>query len=130
MVMDVERDPLHVLVIDDDQDVRALLTRHLGALGYRVSTAASGEKGLDLAFADPPDMAIVDVMLPGIDGREVIRRMRADERTKRCRLVVTSVLDREDLGELPTDGLLAKPFRQAAVARLVASHRSSASQEE
>lgn len=121
---------LHVLVIDDDQDVSALLTRHLGALGCRVTAAASGEKGLDMAFADPPDLAIVDILLPGIDGREVIRRLRADERTKQCRLVVSSVLDPQDLVELATDELLAKPFRQAAVARLVASYRSSASQEE
>jgi CheY-like chemotaxis protein len=75
-------------------------------------------------------MAIVDMLLPGIDGREVIRRLRADERTMRCHLVVSSVLDPEDLVELATDELLAKPFRQAAVARLIASYRSSVSQEE
>lgn len=121
---------VHVLVIEDDPDVSALLKRHLGGLGCSVTVADSGEEGLDLAFADPPDMAIVDVQLPGIDGREVIRRLRADERTKRCHLVVSSVLDPEDLVELETDELLAKPFRQAAVARLLASYRNSASQED
>ncbi len=121
---------VHVLVIEDDRDVSALLQRHLGALGCRVTIADTGEEGLELAFADPPDMVIVDVLLPGIDGREVIRRLRADERTKRCRLVVSSVLNPEDLVELATDELLAKPFRQAAVARLVDSYRSSVSQEE
>ncbi|AVV43299.1 response regulator [Streptomyces sp. ID05-04B] len=128
--MDTQRGLVHVLVVEDDQDVSALLKRHLSGLGCRVSVADSGEKGLDLAFADPPDMAIVDVLLPGIDGREVIRRLRADERTERCHLVVSSVLDQEDLVELGTDELLAKPFRQASVARLLASYRSSVSQEE
>jgi len=122
--------PPHVLVIEDDHDVSALLKRHLSALGCRVVIADTGEQGLELAFAEPPDMVVIDVLLPGIDGREVIRRLRADERTKKCHLVVSSVLDMEDLVELATDELLAKPFRQASVARLVDSYRSSASQEE
>src|SRR5215212_5102028 len=72
-----------VLVIEDDPDVSALLKRHLTVLGCHVTVADSGESGLVLAFADPPDMVIIDMLLPGIDGREVIRRLRADERTKK-----------------------------------------------
>lgn len=121
--------PVHVLVIEDDRDVSALLERYLSGLDCRVTVADSGEKGLDRAFADPPDMAIIDVLLPGIDGREVVRRLREDDRTKECHLVVSSVLDSDDLRELAT-GLLAKPFRQAAVARLLASYRNAVSQEE
>jgi CheY-like chemotaxis protein len=123
-------DAPHVVVIEDDPDVSALLKRHLSGLGCRVAVAESGEEGLALVFADPPDMVIIDVLLPGIDGREVIRRLRADVRTKRCRLVVSSVLDAEDLHELAPDELLVKPFRQTTVARLLDSYRSSASQEE
>ncbi|NGO43400.1 response regulator [Streptomyces ureilyticus] len=130
--MGSEQGLVHVLVIEDERDVSALLERHLGGLGCRVTVADTGEEGLELAFAEPPDMVIIDVLLPGIDGREVIRRLRADERTKRCHLVVSSVLNPEDLVELATDELLAKPFRQPAVARLVDSYRnrSSVSQEE
>ncbi|MEU2272815.1 response regulator [Streptomyces olindensis] len=128
--MNTQHGLVHVLVVEDDHDVSALLKRHLAGLGCRVTVADTGEEGLDLALADPPDMAIVDVLLPGIDGREVIRRLRADERTQHCHLVVSSVLDAEDLVELATDELLAKPFRQGAVARLLASYRNSASQEE
>ncbi|MGJ5830519.1 response regulator [Streptomyces ossamyceticus] len=72
--------------------------------------ACSGEEGLGLAFGDPPDIAVVDVLLPGIDGREVVRRLRADKRTRGCRLVVSSVLDPEDLIGV-ADEVLAKPFR-------------------
>lgn len=121
--------PPHVVVIEDDQDTSTLLERHFRELGCHVTVASSGEQGLDLAFADPPDIAVIDVILPGIDGREVIRRLRADERTRSCHLIVSSVLDPEDLTGL-ADALLAKPFRQAAVARLVDSYRSSVSQEE
>ncbi len=66
--------PPRVLVIEDDQDVSALLERHFRERGCPVAVAYSGEEGLGLAFADPPDIAVVDVMLPGIDGREVVRR--------------------------------------------------------
>ncbi|MEU1853066.1 response regulator [Streptomyces sp. NPDC019990] len=128
--MNSQHGSVHVLVIEDDRDVSALLTRHLTALGCRVTVADSGEQGLDLTFADVPDMVIIDVLLPGIDGREVIRRLRADERTKRCHLVVSSVLDTEDLAALATDGLLAKPFRRATVAQLLASYQRSVAQEE
>ncbi|MFK4100130.1 response regulator [Streptomyces sp. NPDC019531] len=120
--------PPRVLVIEDDPDVCALLARHFRELGCPVVVAPSGEEGLELAFADPPDMAVVDVMLPGIDGRDVLRTLRADERTKRCRLVVSSVLDKEVLVDL-ADEVLAKPFRQSSVARLLDSYRSSVAQE-
>ncbi|MGW2522310.1 response regulator [Streptomyces sp. NPDC001617] len=116
--------PPRVLVIEDDPDVSALLTRHLRELGCPVVVASSGEEGLELAFADPPDIAVVDVLLPGIDGRDVLRSLRADGRTKGCLLVVSSVLDKEELYGLG-DEVLAKPFRQSAVVRLLDSYRSS-----
>ena len=120
--------PPRVLVIEDDPDVSALLTRHFRELGCPVVVASSGEEGLRLAFAEPPDIAVVDVMLPGIDGRDVLRSLRADGRTRGCRLVVSSVLDREDLVGLG-DEVLPKPFRQSAVARLLDSYRGSVAKE-
>src|SRR5689334_14279351 len=75
--------PLHVLVIEDERDVLDLLDGHLQRLGCRVSRAETGEEGLDQARADPPDVVIVDVLLPGMDGREVARLLRADPRTRR-----------------------------------------------
>ncbi|WP_406305436.1 response regulator [Streptomyces sp. NBC_00885] len=118
-----------VLVIEDNLDVSALLERHLRGLGCQVAVADTGEEGLELAFADPPDMAIIDIMLPGIDGREVIRRMRADSRTGKCHLVVSSVIDQQDLSELAVDAMLAKPFRRSSVMHLLDSFRNSAAQE-
>lgn len=105
----------HALVIDDERDVLDLLDAHLSRLGYRVTAAQTGEQGLDLAAADPPDVAVVDIMLPGIDGREVIRRMRAVPELGDCAIVVCSVLDRADLEALEADAVLTKPFGRAAV---------------
>jgi CheY-like chemotaxis protein len=109
----------HVLVIEDDADVLDLLDSHLRRLGCRVSRAEDGEHGVQLAQQEPPDIVIIDVMLPGIDGREVIRQLRADRRTSDCRLVVSSVLDSDDLEDMTTDAVLAKPFRRASLAQVV-----------
>ncbi|MFJ5999925.1 response regulator [Streptomyces sp. NPDC092370] len=119
----------HVLVIEDERDLLVLLERHLRALGCRVVSAESGVKGLELAFADPPDMVIIDILLPDIDGREIVRRLRADERTRRCHLVVSSVLDAPDLLYLATE-LLDKPFGRASVTGLIDTYRTSRAQEE
>jgi CheY-like chemotaxis protein len=107
------------LVIEDEQDVLDLLGTHLGRLGYRVTGAGTGEQGLALAQADPPDMVVVDILLPGMDGREVVRRLREDPDTRACPIVVCSVLDRSDLEGVAADAVLAKPFGRAAVAQVV-----------
>jgi CheY-like chemotaxis protein len=109
----------HVLVIEDDRDVLDLLDTHLNRLGCRVSRAEDGERGLALAQRDPPDVVIIDVILPGIDGREVVRRLRADQRTNNCKIVVSSILDADDLDDINTDAILAKPFRRATLTQLV-----------
>nr|BFE89455.1 hypothetical protein GCM10020093_120570 [Planobispora longispora] len=110
-----------VLVIDDEQDVLDLLTRHLGGLGCQVRTANTGELGLSLAVRDPPDLVVLDVRLPGVDGREVTRALRADPRTRDCRIIITSVLDMEDLVDIHADAVLPKPFRRADVKKAVDS---------
>ena len=116
----------HALVIDDERDVLDLLDAHLSRLGYRVTGAQTGEQGLDLAVADPPDVVVVDMLLPGIDGREVVRRLRARPELRDCAIVVCSVLDPPDLADLAPDAVLTKPFGRAAVAAVVDSIRRSA----
>lgn len=109
----------HVLVIEDDSDVLDLLENHLNRLGCRVSRADDGEHGVRLALEDPPDIVIIDVLLPGIDGREVVRQLRADRRTSDCRLIVSSVLDADDLDDVMADGMLTKPFRRDSLAQVI-----------
>lgn len=68
-----------ILVIDDDPGVRSLLERGLSFEGYLVQTAADGEAGLSAARDHPPELVILDVMLPGMDGIEVLRRLRSGD---------------------------------------------------
>ncbi|GAA0804498.1 response regulator [Spirilliplanes yamanashiensis] len=109
----------HAVVIEDESDLLELLREQLTRLGCRVSGAATGHGGVDLARTDPPDLVLVDMMLPDIDGREVVRRLRADPRTARCPVVLCSVLDPDDLTDLDADAVLPKPFGKADVARIV-----------
>ncbi|HEV1996634.1 MAG TPA: response regulator, partial [Candidatus Dormibacteraeota bacterium] len=68
-----------MLVVDDDASIAAALRRALLYEGYAVTVAADGVTGLQRAQADSPDLVILDIMLPGIDGLEVCRRIRADD---------------------------------------------------
>ncbi len=108
-----------VLVIEDERDVRDLLAHYLEGLHCAVRTADSGESGLELARDDPPDLVILDVRLPHMGGHEVARTLHADPRTSHCKLVITSVLDMEDICDIESDGILHKPFRRADVERIV-----------
>ncbi|ACV78921.1 response regulator [Nakamurella multipartita] len=66
-----------VLVVDDEPHIRTVLRGYLEADGFEVVDAADGETAVDLVRRDPPDLVLLDVMLPGIDGLEVLRRLRA-----------------------------------------------------
>jgi response regulator NasT len=69
--------PRHILVVDDDRLVLAALSEGLRAAGYRVTGAVSGEDALAIAARDAPDLALLDVRMPGMDGIELGRRLRA-----------------------------------------------------
>jgi two-component system response regulator MprA len=66
-----------VLVIEDDEAILKFLRRGLAYEGYQVDIATDGKMGLGLARDNPPDLVVLDLMLPGIDGLEVCRRLRA-----------------------------------------------------
>ncbi|HTJ66046.1 MAG TPA: response regulator, partial [Actinospica sp.] len=76
--MDTARDPLaHLLVVDDEPNIRELLSASLRFSGFAVSAAADGRESLAAAAAHQPDLVILDVMLPDLDGFEVAARLRA-----------------------------------------------------
>jgi DNA-binding NtrC family response regulator len=68
---------VHVLVVDDDETVRASLEDALASARVRVSVAAGGQDALDRMAADPADLVLTDVRMPGVDGLELLRRVRA-----------------------------------------------------
>ncbi len=73
------RDPARILVVDDVPDNVEILRMRLSALGYDVDEANDGEQALAKVAADPPDLVLLDIMMPKIDGLEVVRRMKADK---------------------------------------------------
>nr|WP_229428147.1 response regulator [Massilia soli] len=76
-----------VLLIEDNDDGREMMATMLDAYGYAVRYAADGVEGVEMAFANAPDVALVDIGLPGIDGYEVARRLRKDPATRSVKLI-------------------------------------------
>ena len=129
--------PARVLVVEDDETVADVVTRYLEREGYTVETVRDGRAALDRSDAALPDLVVLDIMLPGIDGLEVCRRLRS--RAPIPVVMLTARGDEEDrvLGlELGADDYVAKPFspreltaRVKAVLRRVASSHNIASAE-
>ncbi len=111
-----------VLVVDDDATVTDVLDRYLRRAGFRVLSAADGPTALALAHAHRPDLVVLDLMLPGIDGLEVCRRLRATSDVPV--LMLTALGDEQDrvLGlEVGADDYVVKPFSPREVVLRVQS---------
>ncbi len=101
-----------ILVVDDDPKIRTVVRRGLAYEGYRVVEAASGEEGLEKAREHLPHLVVLDVMLPGIDGLEVTRRLRASKDDVAILMLTArdDVKDRVEGLETGADDYLVKPF--------------------
>ncbi|GBE14728.1 alkaline phosphatase synthesis transcriptional regulatory protein PhoP [bacterium BMS3Abin14] len=119
-----------ILVIEDDEDIAELIEYNLVREGFVVKVARSGEEGLSLASSSRPDIVLLDLMLPGVDGLEVRRRLLADQFTRSIPVVmVTAKRDETDVVvglELGADDYIVKPFSpKVLVARVKAILRRS-----
>lgn len=116
--------PRRVLVVDDQADERAIQGAMLGHLGYAVEEAANGEEGLRLAQAQAPDLVLLDIAMPRLDGLAVCRALRADPRTAAVPVLLFTasvVGDLEAIArEAGANGILAKPVDPHLVAEAVA----------
>jgi len=111
-----------ILVIDDDEKITSLLRRSLVFEGYDVETAEGGEEGLGIAASWKPDLVILDVLMPRVDGWEVCRRLRAEDSLPILMLTAKDdVSDRVRGLDLGADDYLVKPF---ALEELLARIRS------
>jgi two-component system phosphate regulon response regulator PhoB len=120
-----------VLVVDDEQDIVALVTYHLLKSGYRVTTARSGTEALAAARADRPALIVLDLMLPGMSGYDVLEQLRARDDTRHIAvLMLTARRDEADRIRglaLGADDYLTKPFSpQELVLRVGAILRRTA----
>lgn len=100
-----------VLVIEDEERIRQFLQRGLNYDGYEVLVASDGDEGLKIAREDPPDMVLLDVMLPGMDGLEVCRRLRAGGDVPILMLTAKEAIEDRVAGlDAGADDYLVKPF--------------------
>ena len=105
-----------VLLIEDDPQSAELLRTQMTAAGYRVDVAPSGEAGLSYAGAHSPDAIVLDVALPGIDGFEVIRQLKADDRLTGIPVFFVTIIDERQAGlALGAADYFVKPVDQAAL---------------
>jgi two-component system, cell cycle response regulator DivK len=113
-----------VLLVDDFEDARLMYGQYLNHVGYRVIEAATGEEALDIATRDTPDVILLDMLLPGVDGWEVTRRLRNAESTRAIPIIALTAhtldSERDRSARAGCDLFLAKPCLPADVAAAIA----------
>jgi CheY-like chemotaxis protein len=114
----------NVLIIDDYADNRELLRVMLEQAGYLVCEAGDGRRGVEMARNAPPDIALIDLSMPGLDGWKVLTELRADERTQGISCAAVSAFAdgaRARALDYGFDAYLTKPFRRIELLETVES---------
>ena len=112
-----------ILVIDDEESVRALMRRFLVKQGFAVDEASGGEAGLARARQVPPDAITLDVMMPGMDGWEVLAALKTDPQLAEIPVFMLTVVDEKKLGySLGATEYLTKPLDRALLRRMLARY--------
>lgn len=118
--------PRKILIIEDDKFLRELITRKLVNEGYQTIEAVDGEEGVRTAKAEKPDLILLDLILPGIDGFEALARIRKDQETANLPVIILSNLGQKEdierglkLGA--TDYLIKAHFSPGEIIEKVAS---------
>ncbi len=125
-----------VLVVDDEPEIVALVAYHLAKAGYRVSTASSGQDAIELARRERPALIVLDLMLPGMSGFDVLESLRAEDQTRDLAVLMLTArreeVDRIRGLSLGADDSLTKPFspqelvlRVAAILRRVSQPQAT-----
>ena len=110
----IRQNKAHLLVVEDEEDLRELLVYNLAREGFRITAVDSGEQAITKAGRDRPDLVVLDLMLPGIDGLEVCRSLKSHEETAIIPIVMLTAKGEESdivAGlELGADDYITKPF--------------------
>ena len=123
-----------IVIVEDEADIQDVIAYNLKRDGYEVLTASRGDEGLSLIQAKMPDLVILDLMLPGIDGLTICQQLRTDPKTKNLPIIILSAKEEEadvviGLG-FGADDYVPKPFSpRELLARVKAVLRRSSSQE-
>jgi DNA-binding response OmpR family regulator len=115
----------HVVIIEDESDIAALLARRFGSEGFRVVTASDGRAGLHAVHLSRPDLIILDLLLPTMDGWDVCRSLKTNLATQDIPVIIVSAIgsteDRIALLEMGVDDFIVKP---CSVKEVVARSRA------
>lgn len=107
---------MDILVIDDDPDVVSLLSLLLKTNGHRPTGAYGGEEGLKIVKEIMPDLILLDIMMPGIDGFNVLRQLRFDKTTENIPVIFVSAINDEEskrkAESLGSQGYITKPYER------------------
>jgi DNA-binding response OmpR family regulator len=113
------RDRKKILIVDDEEPITQLFRTVLSLFGYEAVEVFSGSEALGVVAQESPDLVILDVAMPGMDGLEVCRRLKAASQTKSIPVLMISALaleqDRKLALEAGADGFLFKPFHPESV---------------
>ena len=121
-------DKKKILIVDDEKDALFVLKKELAGRGYSVISADNGNDALDLAKSECPDLIILDIRMPGMDGTEVAARLKEDPKTKNIPVIFLTCLFQKREGEeqgrvVAGEVLIAKPYSieglSAQIERLV-----------
>ena len=115
--------PASILVVDDDPEIVTMLSARLGKRGYKISTASDGTRALELAKKEPPDVVLLDVMMPGKSGWEVARALKQDSATQGVKIVMVTAIG-EKTNEITApiygaDAHVDKPFEFEKLERII-----------
>jgi DNA-binding response OmpR family regulator len=84
---------IHILVVEDEVDLREAMVEALTEEGYKVSGAENGQVGLSMALDEHPDLILLDLMMPILDGQEMFRRLRSDEWGRDAKVIILTAMD-------------------------------------
>ena len=112
-------DKKRILIVDDEDDIRKMLKLRLQALDYEILEAGDGQDGLDKARSEKPDLMILDLMLPKMDGYKVCRMLKFDEKYKHIPIIMFTARgeerSKEISKEMGADVYVQKPFETDAL---------------
>ncbi|RMD59341.1 MAG: response regulator, partial [Nitrospirae bacterium] len=123
-----------ILIIDDEEDILELLRYNFSKEGYTTLCVSTGEEGLRLATTEQPDLVVLDLMLPGLDGMEVCRQLKSNIDTRQIPIIMLTAKGEEaDIVaglEIGADDYVTKPFSpKVLIARVRATLRAKKSDE-
>ena len=115
-----------VLTVDDSKVVRSMVTRHLQSYGCAIIEACNGQEGVEMARTHKPDLVLLDVTMPVMDGKQALAELRKDPTTKEIPVVMLTAESGKDLVveivELGVNGYIVKPFQQEVFEKEVSKH--------